>query len=112
MATKADRGTKRTCQDASCAIRFYDLAREPITCPTCGAVYQIVASPPPVAGRRPARRFHAAPAISRPSAEDASLHEVHDNAAVESPGDDTLPEEEEDDTDPAEFIGESEKEDP
>ena len=46
MTTKADRGTKRTCQDASCAVRFYDLAREPIKCPSCGALYQIVVSPP------------------------------------------------------------------
>ena len=55
MATKADRGTKRTCQDASCAVRFYDLARDPIKCPTCGALYQIVVSPP-VAERRPSKR--------------------------------------------------------
>ena len=46
MATKADRGTKRTCQDASCRVRFYDLARDPIKCPTCGAVYQIMVSAP------------------------------------------------------------------
>lgn len=110
MATKADRGTKRTCQDASCAVRFYDLAREPITCPTCGTVYQIAVRPP-VAERRPARRFHVAPATPIPPAEDASLHEARDNAAVEAPGDDTLPEEDEDDADPAEFAAEPEKED-
>ena len=32
---KALRGTKRTCQ--ACEIRFYDLGRNPIVCPTCGA---------------------------------------------------------------------------
>ena len=31
------RGTKRTCQ--ACEVRFYDLARSPIVCPTCGAHY-------------------------------------------------------------------------
>ncbi|NJO35756.1 MAG: TIGR02300 family protein [Rhodospirillales bacterium] len=107
MATKADRGTKRTCQDASCAVRFYDLAREPITCPTCGTVYQIAVSHP-VAERRPARRFHVAPTTA---GQDASLYEARDNAAVEAPGDDTLPEEDEDDTDPAEFAAEPVKED-
>lgn len=36
MTTKASRGTKRTCQ--SCEGRFYDLNKNPATCPTCGAV--------------------------------------------------------------------------
>jgi uncharacterized protein (TIGR02300 family) len=29
------RGTKRTCQ--ACEVRFYDLHRDPIVCPACGA---------------------------------------------------------------------------
>jgi uncharacterized protein (TIGR02300 family) len=32
---KALRGTKRVCE--SCEVSFYDLAREPIVCPSCGA---------------------------------------------------------------------------
>jgi uncharacterized protein (TIGR02300 family) len=32
--TKALRGTKRACHE--CAVRFYDLARDPIVCPACG----------------------------------------------------------------------------
>ncbi len=36
MATKAARGTKRTCQ--ACEGRFYDLNKTPATCPMCGAV--------------------------------------------------------------------------
>jgi uncharacterized protein (TIGR02300 family) len=108
MATKADRGTKRTCQDASCAVRFYDLAREPITCPTCGAVYQIVMSPP-AAERRPGRKVPiVAPAAPEPIAEDALPIEASDEA-IEAPGDETLPEADEDNTDPADFVGEPEK---
>ena len=111
MATKADRGTKRTCQDASCAVRFYDLARDPIKCPTCGALYQIVVSPP-VAERRPSQRRPAfVPAAPVPAAEDALLHEASADVVVDDPGDDTLPEEDDDDTDPADFAGEPEKED-
>lgn len=34
---RALRGTKRTC--TSCGERFYDLSREPITCPACGFVH-------------------------------------------------------------------------
>src|SRR5215469_11039048 len=35
--TRAMRGTKRTCP--ACEVRFYDLAREVIVCPSCGAPY-------------------------------------------------------------------------
>ena len=34
---KAELGTKRTCP--SCAARFYDLLKNPITCPKCGQVF-------------------------------------------------------------------------
>ncbi len=35
QAYKTARGTKRVCQ--ACEVRFYDLARDPIVCPACGA---------------------------------------------------------------------------
>ena len=35
--TKPEWGTKRTCQ--SCSAHFYDLRKDPITCPKCGATY-------------------------------------------------------------------------
>lgn len=35
----AERGTKRTCD--ACGTRFYDLNRDPITCPACQAVFQL-----------------------------------------------------------------------
>jgi uncharacterized protein (TIGR02300 family) len=34
---KAELGTKRTCP--SCTARFYDLMKNPITCPKCGASF-------------------------------------------------------------------------
>jgi uncharacterized protein (TIGR02300 family) len=34
---KAELGTKRTCP--SCAVRFYDLLKDPITCPKCGTSF-------------------------------------------------------------------------
>jgi uncharacterized protein (TIGR02300 family) len=34
---EAARGTKRVCQ--ACDIRFYDLSRDPIVCPSCGVRY-------------------------------------------------------------------------
>ena len=36
---KPELGTKRQCR--SCANRFYDLNRDPIICPKCGAVFQL-----------------------------------------------------------------------
>jgi uncharacterized protein (TIGR02300 family) len=40
-ATKAARGTKRTCQSSDCGIRFYDLGRSPIVCPECDTKYSL-----------------------------------------------------------------------
>jgi len=40
-ALKLERGTKRTCQNPDCGERFYDLNRDPITCPMCNSVYAI-----------------------------------------------------------------------
>jgi len=50
MSLKAERGTKRVCQ--SCGSKFYDLNRDPITCPICQAVYEVSvpASRPPAGG--------------------------------------------------------------
>ncbi len=36
---KPELGAKRQCQ--SCATKFYDLNRDPIICPKCGAVFQV-----------------------------------------------------------------------
>jgi hypothetical protein len=40
---RALRGAKRTC--AACEVRFYDLGRDRIVCPMCGADYALPAEP-------------------------------------------------------------------
>jgi hypothetical protein len=45
MATKQGRGTKRACQNAECGSRFYDLERNPVSCPICGSGYVIPSGP-------------------------------------------------------------------
>jgi uncharacterized protein (TIGR02300 family) len=40
MSIKAERGTKRTCQNPECGARFYDLNRDPIVCPICQTAYE------------------------------------------------------------------------
>jgi uncharacterized protein (TIGR02300 family) len=41
---KPELGTKRLC--ASCGAKFYDLDKDPIHCPKCGAVYEVVVARP------------------------------------------------------------------
>jgi uncharacterized protein (TIGR02300 family) len=54
MSTKADRGTKRTCQNPECGSRFYDLNRDPVVCPICQTAYQLEAAPMALAAAAPA----------------------------------------------------------
>jgi uncharacterized protein (TIGR02300 family) len=54
---KPELGTKRLC--ASCGAKFYDLNKDPIHCPKCGSVYEVVVATRPV-------RPQAAPVGPRP----------------------------------------------
>lgn len=45
---KPELGTKRIC--GSCGAKFYDLSKDPIVCPKCGTVFEIVV---PVSRSRP-----------------------------------------------------------
>jgi uncharacterized protein (TIGR02300 family) len=54
---KPELGTKRHC--ASCGTKFYDLNKDPIHCPKCGSVYEVVVATRPV-------RPWAAPVAPRP----------------------------------------------
>ena len=60
MSTKAERGTKRTCQNPECGSRFYDLSRDPVVCPTCQSVYRLEASPAVLAAAAQAAAERAA----------------------------------------------------
>jgi uncharacterized protein (TIGR02300 family) len=53
MATKAERGTKRTCQNPECGARFYDLNRAPIICPICQSRYELASVPHAIAAVAP-----------------------------------------------------------
>ena len=37
---KPELGTKRLC--GSCGAKFYDLSKDPIVCPKCGTVFEVV----------------------------------------------------------------------
>ena len=95
------RGTKRTCQSAGCGSRFYDLNRDPITCPICSAVYELARQAPQVI-QAPQRKV-ARPAAPKkfdieevkPAAPEDELAAVEDaeEPAVAGEEDDTFLEE-------------------
>jgi hypothetical protein len=66
-SNKAARGAKHTCQE--CEVRFYDLLRNPIVCPSCGAVHIPAVQPAMDAGRRaaPAGKTGWRQSVKRPS---------------------------------------------
>jgi uncharacterized protein (TIGR02300 family) len=71
---KPELGTKRLC--ASCSAKFYDLNKDPIHCPKCGAVYEIA---PVVTRGRPDAAAAAAAAAARPAAaEEVAVPEPQD----------------------------------
>ncbi len=53
FVAKPELGIKRVC--GNCGTKFYDLARDPIKCPKCATIYQVVTSararPEPVAAK-------------------------------------------------------------
>jgi uncharacterized protein (TIGR02300 family) len=101
---KALRGTKRTCQ--ACEVRFYDLRRDPIVCPSCGAHY-IPAAQPTVAARaapfsgktgwrnRPFKQHPEAP-IAEP-AFPSQVSDAAEEAGSAAPEDDSVLDPEQDD---------------
>jgi uncharacterized protein (TIGR02300 family) len=75
---KPEWGLKRQCH--SCGLRFYDLQRDPIVCPHCGAAFDALALLRPRRAR--AEAVAAAPAAAR--AEPAAA-EVEDGEAAPEP---------------------------
>ena len=73
---KPELGTKRLC--ASCGAKFYDLNKDPIHCPKCGAVYEVVVASRPAGRTGPvtARPPVPAPAPEPQEVETVSLEEA------------------------------------
>jgi uncharacterized protein (TIGR02300 family) len=75
------RGTKRVCQ--VCEVRFYDLLREPIVCPSCSAHYVPAAPQTAEAGARAAPFTNKTGWRSRAKLTDPAPHVVPEAAAAE-----------------------------
>ena len=118
---KPELGTKRLC--AGCGAKFYDLNKDPITCPKCGTVYEVVVVAPrgrPDAAAAAAARAAAAQPVEpelaeTQEAEFVSLEEADAEAeGAKKPADgveDVEIEEVEGAEDDATFIEETEEED-
>ena len=122
MSTKAERGTKRTCQNPECGSRFYDLNRDPIVCPVCEAIYELTVTPAVVAAaaaaagaekaRKPAKKpvypVEGAKPEGVPEAEGDEVLatiETEDEPAAADEDETFLEEEEEDGADMSNIIG-------
>jgi uncharacterized protein (TIGR02300 family) len=119
-ARKKMRGTRRVCR--SCAVPFYDLARDPIVCPACGAHYALEAEPAqaevrgPAFARRPGwsrgfeRQGPAAPTVTSASTDPESAAPIKEDgedaeAAAEVVHDEDIGlEQEHDDSDVSELL--------
>jgi uncharacterized protein (TIGR02300 family) len=104
---KPELGSKRQCQN--CGAKFFDLNRDPILCPKCGATFQ-----PPVVARAAARAAaaddeesdlpEAGPELvsleEAEAADDKAAASVEDDVDLgDDTADDTFLEEEEEDSD-------------
>ena len=106
---KPELGTKRLC--AGCGAKFYDLNKDPITCPKCGTVYEIVVVAPrgrpdaAAAARAAAAAQAVEPEVPEPQeAEFVSLEEADAEAqGAKKPAEGA--ETEEEDADVTDIIG-------
>jgi uncharacterized protein (TIGR02300 family) len=95
---KPEWGVKRTC--LSCGARFYDLQREPIVCPGCGAIVDATVQSKP-------RRARATPAIKVAPVPAAAVVEL-EATVVEDEADVDTGLEEEEEVEENEEVAESE----
>jgi uncharacterized protein (TIGR02300 family) len=111
---KAQRGTKRACQNPECGARFYDLNQDPITCPICKTAYVVPRTPAPQPARAAPKPFRkpvyvpdeTKPEEAAPEAEGDEVVEIEgvaEGGEQEEP-DDTILETEEDTSDVAVII--------
>ena len=104
--TKPELGTKRLC--ANCSARYYDLNKTPITCPKCGAPFEVVATTPrtrfgqQAVASQPELEPEEAPSVT----EEVETEDVETDETAKDHSEDTLIEEVgEKDTDVPEIIG-------
>lgn len=101
---KPELGNKHHCQQ--CGTKFFDLNRNPVLCPKCGAVQQVASARVARASAPEKEEAQADPGVELVSLDEVEVVEpnletaVDDDVEIEDePADDTFLEEEEEDTD-------------
>ncbi|HKH81152.1 MAG TPA: TIGR02300 family protein [Methylovirgula sp.] len=101
---KPELGNKHHCQQ--CGTKFFDLNRNPVLCPKCGAVQQVASARVARASAPEKEEAEADPGVELVSLDEVEVVEpnletaVDDDVEIEDePADDTFLEEEEEDTD-------------
>lgn len=102
-------GVKRLCP--SCSTRFYDLAHDPATCPSCGGVFSLD-SLTLKRGRAERADAKMAASAARARSEDIEDDEILETEEAIDVGDEILEEDEDEDTVPLEDIAERPGEEP
>jgi len=88
---KAELGAKRRC--LSCGAAFFDLNREPIVCPKCTTVFQVVELPHSAPRRAPYRPNPSDGLVGDDQASSDDVSSVETDAeAEEDETDDSVPE--------------------
>ncbi|MBY6243001.1 TIGR02300 family protein [Methylosinus sp. Sm6] len=84
---KAELGAKRRC--LSCGAAFFDLNRDPITCPKCATIFQVVELPRSAPRRAPYRPMQSEARVpdGQPSAEDDEVSAEADEAEADTDAD-------------------------
>jgi uncharacterized protein (TIGR02300 family) len=99
-------GVKRACP--KCAVRFYDLQNDPMTCPSCGAEFTVDSLMDSGKSRVAAAKETKAKA---PVVDEADVVLDDDDDEVKATGDDLLDDDDDDDTANLEEIADVAKED-
>jgi len=81
---KPELGIKRIC--AACNLKFYDLHKTPIVCPTCAAVFVVPVPPPARPARRPfARSTPATAAVPLVAERELADEAIVDDVEIDRP---------------------------
>ncbi len=112
---RTELGTKRVC--ATCAVKFYDLRRDPIICPKCNTPFKLPKAEAAKASRVTSRAPVKATKEDNDDSQLVSLDAMADDEAIadltddvdvadaEDGTDDTFLEDDEDDNDVTSYIG-------
>ena len=104
---RPDLGGKRQCQ--TCGTKFFDMNRDPILCPKCGSVFQVVAMTRAAARAAPVARNDADSEVEEAGPEMVSLEDAEAGEKVEAVAEDDIEVEEDTSTDDT-FLEEEEEE--